>query len=179
MTIAIRHASPADNGLLAELGAETFREAFGAQNKAEDVTLYLAKAFSPALQSKELADGAGAFLIAEIEGEPVGYVRLRESTPPASVRSSGPVEIVRFYARARWIGRGVGSSLMEAALREARGRGRDVIWLGVWEMNARAIAFYRKWGFAEVGSQPFRLGNDVQTDLVMARAVEGPRGDKQ
>jgi ribosomal protein S18 acetylase RimI-like enzyme len=172
MTIDIRHACPADNGLLADLGTETFREAFGAQNTAEDVALYLAKAFSPAIQSKELADGTGVFLIAEIEGEPVGYVRLREGTPPASVRSSEPMEIARFYARTRWIGRGVGSSLMEAALREGRARGCDVIWLGVWEKNARAIAFYRKWGFAAVGSQPFRLGNDIQTDLVMARAVE-------
>jgi len=88
------------------------------------------------------------------------------------MESSRSVEIVRFYARTRWIGRGVGLALMEATLREARALGHVRVWLGVWERNERAIAFYRKWGFVEVGSQPFQLGNDIQTDLVMARAVE-------
>ena len=88
------------------------------------------------------------------------------------MESSRPIEIVRFYARTRWIGRGVGRGLMEAVLREARARGHDRVWLGVWERNERAIAFYKKWGFIKVGSQPFQLGNDIQTDLVMARVVE-------
>ena len=47
----------------------------------------------------------------------------------------------------------------------------DLIWLGVWEQNPRAIAFYTKWGFVEVGAQTFRLGSDLQRDLVMAREL--------
>jgi ribosomal protein S18 acetylase RimI-like enzyme len=156
---------------LAELGEETFREAFGSQNTPEDVTLYAAKTFAPNIQAAELADPKGFFLIAEIEDEAAGYVRLREAAPATRTRSSRPIEIVRLYARTRWIGRGVGPALMEAALREARARGHDSIWLGVWERNARAIAFYRKWGFVEIGTQPFQLGNDLQNDLVMMRAV--------
>jgi ribosomal protein S18 acetylase RimI-like enzyme len=60
---------------------------------------------------------------------------------------------------------------MQRCLGEAASRRRRTIWLGVWERNARAIAFYRRWGFADVGSQPFRLGTDLQTDRVMARRV--------
>jgi ribosomal protein S18 acetylase RimI-like enzyme len=74
-------------------------------------------------------------------------------------------------ARARWIGRGVGAALMQAALREADARGCDAIWLDVWENNNRAIDFYRRWGFVEIGTQPFRLGNDTQRDLLMVRHV--------
>jgi ribosomal protein S18 acetylase RimI-like enzyme len=47
-----------------------------------------------------------------------------------------------------------------------------MIWLDVWERNARAIAFYQKWGFAVVGTQTFQLGSDLQNDLLMQRAVE-------
>lgn len=61
---------------------------------------------------------------------------------------------------------------MRACLREAGSERCDRIWLSVWELNPRALAFYRKWGFEQVGARPFRLGRDVSTDLIMQRAVE-------
>lgn len=81
------------------------------------------------------------------------------------------IEIARLYAGKRWIGAGIGALLMQSCLREARARDKDTIWLGVWERNARAIAFYRRWDFADVGSQSFQLGGDLQSDRVMARRV--------
>jgi ribosomal protein S18 acetylase RimI-like enzyme len=66
-----------------------------------------------------------------------------------------------------YIGKGVGRELMAAAIREAGQRGCDSVWLGVWEKNPRAIAFYKKWGFQEVGSHVFQLGDDLQTDFIM------------
>ena len=44
------------------------------------------------------------------------------------------------------------------------------MWLGVWERNARAIAFYAKWGFIDIGDHVFMLGSDRQTDRIMWRA---------
>jgi len=58
-----------------------------------------------------------------------------------------------------------------ASLDEAGAKGCDVMWLGVWEQNERAIAFYRRWGFLEFGHHAFMLGNDLQNDLLMARSV--------
>ena len=81
------------------------------------------------------------------------------------------MEVVRCYADAPWIGRGVGSSLMEASLERARSWECDVVWLAVFAVNLAAIAFYERWGFAAVGHQSFLLGEDVQEDLVMARAT--------
>jgi GNAT superfamily N-acetyltransferase len=170
-SIAVRKASFRDNVLLSTIGAETFIDAFAADNVPEDMDLYLRQSFSPAIQSAELADPSSQFLIAEIAGEPVGYARLRHGAPPGPLTGFTPVELVRLYARASWIGRNVGAALMEACLAEAAATGHDVIWLGVWERNARAIAFYRKWGFTDIGSHPFRLGNDIQTDLLMARPL--------
>ncbi len=60
---------------------------------------------------------------------------------------------------------------MRACLGEAIAAGADVVWLDVWERNPRAIAFYRKLGFAENGDHVFPLGNDPQRDIVMVRAV--------
>jgi ribosomal protein S18 acetylase RimI-like enzyme len=37
--------------------------------------------------------------------------------------------------------------------------------------NARALAFYSRWGFTEVGEMRFLLGDDLQRDLVFALAL--------
>jgi len=172
--ITIRRASEQDSVLLSDIGAETFSDAFGPQNAPQDMKLYMEKSFGPSIQAGELADPFTVFLVAEIEGEPVGYARLREGGLATVIVGYKPIEIVRFYARTHWIGRRVGAALMQASLKEAVARGCDAIWLDVWEKNDRAIAFYKKWGFAQVGTQPFRLGNDIQKDLLMARQVSIP-----
>ena len=61
---------------------------------------------------------------------------------------------------------------MQAAIDEAQRRGHDTLWLGVWEHNPRARAFYRKWGFVEVGTHIFVLGSDPQTDILMQRVMD-------
>ncbi len=139
--LTIRHAAPADNTLLAALGAQTFRHTFGPDNTPENMAAYLAASFSPEKQAAELADPATVFLIAESGGEAVGYARLKEGAAPACIHGSRPIEIVRFYSRPDWIGRGVGAALMTACLAEAEKRGCDTIWLDVWERNPRAIVY--------------------------------------
>jgi diamine N-acetyltransferase len=167
----IRTADVHDAILLAELGARTFADSFSADNTPEDMAAYLAKSFSPEKQAAELAEPGTVFLIAEDGGAPVGYTRLREGNVPECVKGQNPVEIVRLYSVKAMIGRGVGAALMQACIQEAGNRGCSVIWLDVWEKNPRAIAFYRKWGFEKVGEQGFQLGDDLQTDWLMARTV--------
>jgi ribosomal protein S18 acetylase RimI-like enzyme len=75
------------------------------------------------------------------------------------------------YASQEWLGRGVGGALMQACIDEGRQKGFRTLWLGVWEHNNRARAFYRKWNFREVGEHIFRLGDDSQTDILMERSI--------
>ncbi len=170
-SMEVTRATAQDAPLLAELGARTFRDTFAADNSDADMDLYLAASFSPELQARELADEHTLFLIARAGGAPAGYTRLRFGRAPECVPGLRPVELVRFYIDLPWIGRGVGASLMQAALAVASDRGCDCVWLDVWEKNERAMAFYSKWGFSVVGSQPFVLGEDVQSDLLMARTI--------
>lgn len=169
--LCIRRATPADNALLAEVGAETFYDTFAANNTPTDIAAYLAASFSPDKQAQELAHPTHRFLIAEIDTAVVGYACLKFVPAPSAVAGRKPMEIARLYARKAWIGKGIGAQLMNACLADARREGCDVIWLGVWERNTAAIAFYRKAGFVEVGEQGFQLGEDRQRDLLMARLV--------
>src|SRR5690349_22831765 len=81
----LRTATAADNTLLAELGAQTFASAFGADNNPEDLAAYLAATFSPAKQAAELADPHSQYFIVEHNREAVGFARLKQGPAPDAV----------------------------------------------------------------------------------------------
>ncbi len=135
---------------------------------------YLAETYGHDLQRAELADQSIATLLAEGGEGLAGFAQVRDHDVPPCVTGPDPVELWRFYVDQRWHGRGLAQQLMRAVDDEARARGARTLWLGVWERNFRAQAFYSKCGFIDVGSHAFMLGTDRQTDRVMARP---PRPD--
>lgn len=168
---SIRRAVNSDARLLAELGARTFSETFAADNQPENMESYLAASFSQEKQAAELADNQMIFLIAEVDGVATGYAQLRAGDAPLCVSGSRPIELARIYVDKEWLGRGVGEALLRACIEEARTKGHQTMWLGVWERNKRAQAFYRKWNFQSVGEQVFQLGSDFQNDFIMERKL--------
>jgi len=169
--ITIRRADHADANLLTELGARTFHETFAADNSPKDMAAYLASSFNLPQQTAELADSASTFLIAEVHGKAAGYAKLYAGAPAEGIDGTNPIELVRLYVEKEWFGSGVGGALMRACLEESSRSGFDTMWLGVWERNARAQAFYRKWDFRPFGEQVFQLGEDAQTDILMQRRL--------
>jgi GNAT superfamily N-acetyltransferase len=169
--IVIRLASTGDSADLADLAARTFRETFEADNPAEDMAMHVARSYGPAIQHAELANPTMRCLLAEVEGRAAAYAQLREGPPPECVTGPRPYEIWRFYVDRPWLGRGVAQRLMDRAIAEARSLGKQTLWLGVWEKNPRAIAFYHKCGFIHVGEHGFLFADQMQTDLVMTRPV--------
>jgi ribosomal protein S18 acetylase RimI-like enzyme len=167
----IRRATEADVAALTEFGARTFRESFAKDNTAEDMERHLASAWRPELQRAEIADASIDTLLAESRGALAGYAMVRERLPPPGVSALAPIELWRFYVDRPWQGRGLAQGLMRAVEERARARGGRELWLGVWERNERAQAFYRKCGFERVGSQIFVVGTDPQTDHVMLRSL--------
>jgi ribosomal protein S18 acetylase RimI-like enzyme len=171
-----RWAGPDDAAALTRAAAAFFVDTFGAANRPEDMQVYVAGAFSEARQRAELADGSNRILLATTpDGEIAGYAHLRLGAVPADAAApdegTPAVEIARLYTDRRWHGRGLGAHLMARALNGAREWRAATVWLGVWEQNARAIAFYQKQGFEIIGEQQFMLGSDRQRDLVMAVAL--------
>jgi ribosomal protein S18 acetylase RimI-like enzyme len=168
---AIRVARAADAAALAEFGERTFRAAFEADNRREDIDAYVTATYTPGRVRADLADPARITLVVESGGVLAAFAQLREGAAPACVGGAAPIELLRFYVDPAWQGRGVAQSLMDAVVAAATTRGAKTVWLGVWERNPRAIAFYAKSGFRDAGSQPFVLGTDRQTDRIMVRAI--------
>lgn len=172
--VAIRQATVQDAELLTRLGTALFIQTFAHVNAPEDLAAYLPTAFSPVIQATELEQSGTVFLLASIGDVPVGYAHLAVTKPAEDVSAADPIELVRFYVDASWHGQGVSHTLMEEILGQAARGGHDRLWLGVWEKNPRAIAFYQKKGFEIVGRKDFLLGSDLQTDLVMVRDLRLP-----
>ena len=171
--LTIRRGVPDDAAAIAHFAARIFHDTFAADNRPEDMAAYMVIAFGPEQQRRELTDPRHTYLLAEQRGELAGYALVRaEGETPECVAPRPAVEVVRFYVDRAWHGRGLAGRLMAACEAEARNRGARAMWLGVWDRNHRAIGFYAKSGFRDVGSHEFVLGTDRQTDRVMAREIE-------
>jgi ribosomal protein S18 acetylase RimI-like enzyme len=176
MAIDVRPATRADADALSRLAAATFRDTFAGSSTPADMAHYLAEAFTPAQQAREIADPAAIVLLAEDRSDAgsvslIGYAHLVAGAAPAAVTGPAAIELKRLYVDRAWHGRGVAHLLMDAGLHAARRRGAETVWLGVWEHNPRAIAFYSKYGFTRVGQHTFVLGTDAQTDWLFARPL--------
>ncbi|HEX7828179.1 MAG TPA: GNAT family N-acetyltransferase [Thermoanaerobaculia bacterium] len=157
----IRTAKLSEAAPLAELAERTFRDAFAAQNTAEDMDAYIARTYGVEHQRRELQDPKITTFVVENDGALIAFAQIKHS--------ESDVELARIYVDRNFHGKGIAQDLMQAVFDVARNANVQSVWLGVWEHNPRAIAFYEKCGFRITGKHPFLLGSDLQTDLVMTR----------
>ena len=169
--LSTRPATDDDASRLAEFARRTFIETFGPDNTAEDMALHVAKSFGADIQLSEIRDPAMSTLVVELGATMAGFAQVLEGPAPACVTGDAPIELRRFYVDRPFHGRGIARALMHAVDGVARTLGGRTLWLGVWERNPRAIAFYTKCGFVDVGAHAFIFGTEEQTDRVMARAL--------
>lgn len=172
MDVAIRRATSEDAGPLAVLAERTFRDTFGEDNDPSEMDAHCRQTYSATQQRRETDDPAiDTFLAVTSSGALAGYAMVRAGNAPPVVQGPSPVEIWRIYVDRPYHGLGVAPQLMSACIDAARARNGRTLWLGVWEHNPRAQAFYRKMGFVDVGAHVFVLGDDSQTDRVMVREL--------
>ena len=167
----VRFATINDAELIANLSRQTFHETFASHNTQADMEMFMNEQFTKEALMKEVGEPGNIFLLAFDGDVPVGYVRMRENNNPPELNGAAAIEVARIYAVAAAIGKGVGKLLMQRCIDIARQNGKDIIWLGVWEQNQRAIEFYSKWGFEKFGTHVFLLGNDPQMDWLMKKIV--------
>lgn len=175
-SLLVYEARPADAPALANLAERTFEQTFAESNTEADLRAYVQGAFSLSQIQQELSDPQQLYLLAcrVEEPNPCGYAKLRSGSPDAISVGPRPMELQRLYVEQRELGQGVGAQLMQRCLDVAAAHGYQTLWLGVWEHNLRAIAFYEQWGFQMVGEHGFQLGSDLQTDWIMERTLASP-----
>lgn len=167
----LRRGLPADLAHYAALCRETFSETFRESHTEDALARHVASAFPDAQLLAELSSVDQTVLAVEAGGAWIGYALVSRGPAPSGVHGTVPVQIDRFYVSSAWHGRGVALPLMQAALNEARQLGGDVAWLGVWEQNLRALRFYFRQGFAQVGRHVYLFDGMPEHDLVLALSI--------
>ncbi|GIV35544.1 MAG: N-acetyltransferase [Chitinophagales bacterium] len=165
--IEIRKVTTNDLEELQKIGRLTFFEAFASGNTEENMNKYLDEAFSFTKLTTELSDNNAEFYFATLDNKVIGYLKLNFGQSQTELQDNKAVEIERIYVLKEYHGKGVGQLLLDKAIKIARQKNTEYVWLGVWEKNPRAINFYKKNGFVEFDKHIFKLGNDEQTDIMM------------
>jgi diamine N-acetyltransferase len=170
-TCTVRLAKTRDADALSKFAADVFRKSFGNQTARADLDLYIAQYFTHDRQTAELRDRGTITLLAFHNKEMVGYSQVRIASQPEKPLAGSPAELKRFYVAPEWQGRGVAQQLLAETMNRVGETNCDSVWLTVWKQNPRAIAFYRKSGFAVMGEQNFQVGTDVQRDFIMVHSA--------
>ncbi|MBI1342721.1 MAG: GNAT family N-acetyltransferase [Terrimonas sp.] len=165
--IRVRIAKPEDTELIADISRKTFFETFGYLNTKENMDLFMREQFSREQLMEEVLEPGNIFLLAYNGAITSGYVRLREGEKHSHFSGRESIEIARIYVSNKYIGTGIGQLLMRKSILLAKEMKKEIIWLGVWEKNEKAIRFYNRFGFQVFGKHLFLLGKDEQTDLLL------------
>lgn len=164
-----RRATLDDADAVAALAAMLIRQAYEDLIPGVGIEAYIAQAFSTARVKSDLADETIVTLLAEDEdtGNAVALTQLRSTQVPVPSPIDANVELWRFYLERSWHGSGLAQRFMHEAGQAAAAMDAHGVWLSVWEDNPRAIRFYEKVGFMQVGFHEFPVGETAYRDAVM------------
>ncbi|MGE6614133.1 GNAT family N-acetyltransferase [Peribacillus sp. NPDC076916] len=167
----IKKCTLEDSRELQEISYETFNETFKHQNSAENMNAYLERAFDLKQLEKELSNSSSQFFFVYFNHQVAGYLKVNTNDAQTEQMGDESLEIERIYIKKKYQKHGLGKYLLNKAMEIAMERNKKKIWLGVWEKNENAIAFYKKIGFVQTGSHSFYMGDEEQMDLIMTKAI--------
>ena len=166
-TFNIQRAILKDLNLLQEISINTFAATFSSSNSAENIAGYIEKNLNLQQLALELNNPNSHFYIAYVNAKAVGYIKINFSDAQTEKIAGNTLEIHRIYVLQSFHGKSIGQILLDKALHIARDAKCENVWLGVWELNHKAIQFYNKNSFIVFDKHDFMMGNDKQTDLLM------------
>jgi diamine N-acetyltransferase len=167
--IHIVKAKPADMAQLRQLAIETFTDTYAAKNDPIEFAKYLEQAFEENSFMAHIHNTDIQYFIA-IQGlKWVGYIKLNCNDAQTEPEGTTAIELERIYVLSEFKGQKIGQKLIERAMEIGKSLGKNYLWLGVWEQNPEAIAFYEKMGFTVYGTHVFTIGNENQTDYMMRK----------
>ncbi|QQR97938.1 MAG: GNAT family N-acetyltransferase [Sphingobacteriales bacterium] len=165
--IKITKATVNELMLLQSIAKQTFYETFASYNSEENMSKYLAENFAEDKILLEINNTNSEFYFAIYQHKEIGYLKINFGIAQTEKTTNNSLEIERIYVLKEFHGRNVGQLLYEKAIKIAKARKVNYVWLGVWENNKRAINFYKKNNFIEFDKHIFKLGDELQTDIMM------------
>ena len=169
METLFKHCTIDDLEILRDFSESMYSETFKDMCSPEDMQAYLRAAFAVEKIRTEPLNPCSDFYMLKMNGTLCGYIKINEADAQSDLHDPESLELERIYVSKECQGKGLGAYLLELVIDIARNKGKKYIWLGVWEKNARAIGFYQKHGFYEIGTHTFVMGDDAQTDYILKK----------
>lgn len=171
MSVKLKKCSHEDLKILQEISIETFNDTFKDQNSPENMKAYLESAFHSKQLEKELSNISSQFFFVYFNHEVAGYLKVNTNEAQSEEMGDESLEIERIYIKNIFQKHGLGKYLFNKAVEIALESNKKKIWLGVWEKNENAIAFYEKMGFVQTGAHSFYMGDEEQIDFIMIKTL--------
>ena len=156
-TIEIRLAKKEDAPSIALLGRTTFTETFGHFFRdQQDLIDYYNLTFSVQKIEAGIEKPNNISWIAFANRLPVGYAKLKLNSKSEFVESKDVCQLQKIYVLKDFLSKKIGLGLQDALLKKAKELNFQKVWLSVLGSNERAINFYKKAGFEEIGNHDFQ-----------------------
>jgi diamine N-acetyltransferase len=172
MTMSIKKCTLEELFILQKISYETFYDTFKDQNSPENMKAYLERAFNLKQLEKELSNNSSQIFFVYFNNEVAGYLKVNTSDAQSEEMGDESLEIERIYIKNKFQKHGLGKFLLNKAVDIAMEHNKKEIWLGVWEKNENAIAFYKKMGFVQTGVHAFYMGDEEQMDFIMTKTLK-------
>jgi GNAT superfamily N-acetyltransferase len=170
LAYTVRTCHPGDEQSLQIVASGSLLETFAGTLAGEDLLAHCVKSNAAAVYAGWLADPAVRVGVAELWDTPIGYAVILPPDLPVDLTPTD-IELRRIYLFHRFQGSGLGVRLLEWAKGEARAMGMQRLLLGVYGKNDKAIAWYLRQGFIQVGTRQFLVGKTMHDDLVLGTAL--------
>jgi len=164
--------TPAETTELLEFAERTFRMAWQAMNDEMDFELYCKQAFTHEKFREEMSAANAEFYSIEKQGKMLAYLKLNLDTYPQDWTSGPALQIERIYVDQNIQSAGIGKQLLQFSEQRALETGLEWVWLSVWKVAPRSIAFYEKNGYTIFGEDVFMIGTDPQMDWLMRKRAD-------
>lgn len=169
MVTNIKKCTLEDLHKLREISYDTFNETFRDQNSLENITAYLEKTFNLEQLKQELSDAFSQFFFIYFKNELAGYLKVNINDAQTEEMGEEALEVERIYIKKHFKKNKLGTKLLSKAIDIAQEYRKKQIWLGVWEKNETAIAFYKNMGFIQTETHSFFMGDEEQFDFIMIK----------
>lgn len=171
MSTNIKRVTKDDADALRNISIETFRDTFGSSNTEENLEELFNTAYSVEQLKTELDNKNTEFDFIYVQDQLAGYLKININDAQSEKMNNNYLEVERIYIRKSFKRHGLGSQLMNYAIKKAQNNHKSALWLGVWEHNPAAIKFYEHYGFKTFSEHIFVVGEDKQRDILMNKSI--------
>ncbi len=164
--VTIREVTLLDAISLSLLGRVTYIQSHDIYfDQKQDLIAYCDAEYSVAKTRRQIQDPNTQYLLALVDELPVGFAKLKFNEHSSHLNLSNTCQVEKIYVLNDFTSKKIGHTLLNAIMTEATNRKCEAVWLSTYIKNVKAINFYKKNGYEQIGSDDFVV-NDINYEQI-------------